>query len=82
LRRQVADLLVADLVDLVEDIEQVALGVDADPLDARHDLGDDLLAARGLRLLAESLEVRDQLPVDEGQERLVARVVELFPLVR
>jgi hypothetical protein len=31
-------------VDLVENVEEVALGVDADALDAGDDLADDLLA--------------------------------------
>ena len=52
-----------------------------DLLDAGQDLGDDLLARRGVRLVAQLLEVRDQLGVDEAQERLAARLVELAALV-
>ena len=40
------DALVGDLVDLVEHVEQVLLGVDPHFLDAGHDLGDHLLPWR------------------------------------
>ena len=44
---RVVDMVDADLVDLVEDVEQVGLGVDAHPLHRRHDLADDALLRRG-----------------------------------
>jgi len=42
------DRLLADLVDPIEDVEQVPLRVDADLLDCRDDLADDLLARPAL----------------------------------
>jgi len=59
---------VIDLVDLVDDVEEVALGVDARALDGAHDLADDLLARVRPRLLAQAPQVRQQLLVEEVEE--------------
>ncbi|MFA6107802.1 MAG: hypothetical protein WDA75_03440 [Candidatus Latescibacterota bacterium] len=52
------DGLVGDLVDLIQDVEKITLGVDADALDAGQDLADDLLARAGIRTIAQPPEVR------------------------
>jgi hypothetical protein len=54
---------------LSKDVEQVALGVDPDPFDAPHDLADDLLAGRGAGPVAQALQVRQQILVDEPEDR-------------
>ena len=48
------DVLLADLVDLVEDFQQVGFRVDANPFDAGEDFGNDLLrgVASGLLRMA------------------------------
>ena len=58
-----------DRVDAVEDVEEVLLRVDADALDAGHDLADDLLARRGARPGCQATEMREEVAVDEGEQR-------------
>ena len=66
---RLVDGLQVDLVDPVEDVEEVALGVDVDLVDGGDDLADDLLACCCPRSVAKAPQVRQQLAVDEGRER-------------
>ena len=70
----------ADLVDLVQHVQKVPLGVNARALDAGEDFADDLLARRGVRLLAQSFQVRNQLAIDETEERAERAVLQFLPL--
>jgi len=47
----------ADFVNQVEDVEEVAFGVDAGAIDAGEDLADDFLAGGGVGLGVEGFEV-------------------------
>ena len=75
----------ADVVHLVEDVEQVALGVDARPLDTGHDLADDLLSRSRAGAALEAAEVRQQLLVHEpaeAAERTRGQLPPLRPILR
>jgi len=61
-------VVVADLMDAVEHVQEVAFRVEPHPFDAAHDFADDLLLDAGLGLVFQALEVGDQLLVDEGEE--------------
>jgi hypothetical protein len=80
-------------VDLVEHVEEIALGIEADTLDADHDFTDDLLASAGVGAVFEALEVREQRAVDEPENGaqgpgfkflafLAARLGPITPAVR
>jgi hypothetical protein len=51
-------VLIAEVVDAVEHVEEVLLGVDSRALDARHDLADDLLPRRRPGLVLQQLQMR------------------------
>ena len=63
--------LAADVVDEVEDVEEVFLGVDAGAIDAGEDLADDFLAGGGVGagcavwVEGEVFEVGEEVVVDE-----------------
>ena len=67
----------ADLVDPIEDVEEVLLGVDTDPLDSRHDLAYHPLPRVRVRPIAQPAKVRQQLTVDEAEVRAHRRVGQL-----
>jgi hypothetical protein len=73
------DSLTAQLVHLVEHVEEIALGIDARALDARHHLADHLLARRGAGPLPQGLEVRQQVAIDEGDEAAERAGLERLP---
>ena len=60
--------LMAEVVNPVEDVEEVALGVDTHPLHAAHDLADHFLPHAGVGLAFQALEVRKQAAIDEGEQ--------------
>ena len=82
----VVDRVAGQAVNSVADIAQIPLGVDPHPLDAGHDFADDLLTRRCVGPIAEALEVRDQLAVDElqhlalGQHLLAALAIRRGPV--
>ena len=75
------DRLVRELMHFVEHIEEVALSVDADPLDAGHNLADDLLPRGGVGRFLECLQMRQQFGIDEVEKGIWRCVLELLPLV-
>ncbi len=58
-----------ELMHLVQHVEKVALGVDAHPFHAGHDLADDLLPGGCVGPVLERLQVRQQVGVGEVEER-------------
>lgn len=70
----------ADVVDLVQHIKQIALGVDARAVNARHDLADDLLSGRGVRFVLQVLKVGDEPFVHEIVEGVRRRFGEPLAL--
>lgn len=62
------DGLVGDLVDLVQNVEQVALRVGLHTLDAGEDLADDLLAWGGVWSITQTPQVQQQLAVDKPEK--------------
>ncbi len=52
------DCLVRELMHFIEYVEEVALGVDSDPLDTGHNLTDDLLPRGGVGHFLERLQMR------------------------
>src|SRR5262249_39773476 len=62
------DIFVADLVHAIEHVEKVALGIDARSIHARHNLADDFLPRRGVWLIFQFLEMRDELAIYETEK--------------
>ena len=56
---------VGDFVDLVQDIEEVFLRVNAAALDGGHNLADDLLPGGGAALVLQAFQIGQQLLMDE-----------------
>ena len=84
---RVVDVVDADLVDLVEDVAQVGLGVHPHPLHRRHDAADDALLAAwrrvgqaGARVDVQAVQVGQQFLVDEVEQLAVAGGKQLLPL--
>jgi hypothetical protein len=64
------DPLLAELVDAVEDLEQVVLGVDVGPRGVGEDLAQDVLPRAVRRALLEAPDGGDEITVDELLHRV------------
>jgi len=70
----------ADLMDFVDHVEEVPLGVDPGPFDAGHDFADDPLAGTCAGPGLQPLQIRKKLAVDETEEPTQSAVLELDSL--
>ena len=73
------DPVLAQRIDLVEHVAEIALGVDPRPLHPAHDLADELLPDRRPRLLFQGLQVRDEVLIDEAEKRALRRLFQFRP---
>ena len=69
-----------DLVDFVDDVEEVALRIDARLLDGLQRLANDALAGRGVGALAHRVEKRDQFVVHEREDVAGHAVLQFYAL--
>ena len=72
--------LLANFVDQVEDVEEVAFGVDAGAIDAGEDLADDFLAGGSVGGEVEGFEVGEEFFVNEVVEAVYCPFLEFFAL--
>lgn len=72
--------LLANFVDQVEDVEEVAFGVDAGAIDAGEDLADDFLAGGSIGGEVEGFEVGEEFFIDEVVEAVYCPFLEFFAL--
>ena len=73
--------VVGNLVNLVQHILKVALGINADALHAGHNFADDFLRRRRVALAAQPFQMGQQLAVDETEQRVGRRGLQFQPLV-
>jgi hypothetical protein len=78
------DRLVADVVYLVQHVQEVPFRVDPDAFDAGHDLADDLLPGRGVGPVAQAFQIGQEFAVHKRKEGPERRTLELlaFPALR
>jgi hypothetical protein len=70
--------VLANFVDEIEDVEEIAFGIDAGAIDAGEDLADDFLAGGGVELGVEGFEVGQKFAVDEVIEAVHCAILEFF----
>ena len=70
----------AYVVNLVEDVQKIALRVDADAVHRFHDLADDFAARGGVRGVLQPAQMRDERLVDEGEDAAERAGLELGAL--